>query len=209
MPFVVIFETREDLVGLFNGPVKIPARMETIVKFFNGRWFIGDDVDHIDMTKSCSAAEGEYAEHKICILGLTMKYNPETGFLRIAQEDFDINKMNYKSLTEPDVGRLFARVEWPASHVFRYEDVVGYLPCNVKWSNALRFDPSDTAGKCLHFTVVSEGTLFVVFAAVPNDRDTWYYVQISPYGVGIFKVCQYLLNKSSFYLSVKSQSHCL
>lgn len=75
-------------------------------------------------------------------------------------------------------------------------EVVGYLPCNVKWSNALRFDPSGE-GRCLHFTASTKGTVFVIFSVIPKDKDTWYYVQISPYGVGIFKVtwnyCHYTI----------------
>ncbi|XP_078353427.1 uncharacterized protein LOC144638119 [Oculina patagonica] len=187
VPFVVIFTTREDLVGSLNGPSTIPAKMEKVVKFFNGKWFVGDDANDMDMTSSCKTKEGEEGENKICILGLTLEYYSDSGFLRLAAEDLEINKMNYKSLRQADVGRLFAHVEWTQDHAFRFQEVVGYLPCNVKWSNALRFDPSNTQGKCLHFTAVSEGTIFVVFAAVPNDRDTWYYVEISPFGVGIFK----------------------
>ena len=192
VPFVVIFVTREDLVGKWNGPSKIPAKMEKVVKFFSGKWFVGDDVNHMDMTSSCKAQEGENAENKICIMGLTLKYDHHNGFLRLAQEDLETNQKNYNSLRHADVGRLFAHVEWPQSHALRFREEVGYLPCNVKWSNALRFDPSDTAGKCLHFTAVTEGTIYVVFAAVPNDRDTWYYAEITPHGIGIFKVCQYL-----------------
>ena len=197
LPFVVIFDTNEDLVGKFNGPTLIPARMERVVKFFRGKWFVGEDVNHMDFMSTCKAEvakgeDGEEADHKICIMGLTLKYDPETGFLRLVQEDFENNKVNYGSLRHSDIGRLFAHVEWPESHVFLFKEIAGYLPCNVKWSNALRFDPSDREGKCLHFTVVSKGTVFVVFSTVPNDRDTWYYVQISPYGVGIFKVCQIL-----------------
>ena len=190
VPFVVFFVTRGDLAGKWNGPSKIPAKMERVVKFFNGKWFVGEDADHMDMTSSCKAQEGEKGKNKVCIMGLTLTYSSDSGFLRLAQEDFAASKTNYGVLTQADVGRLFAHVEWPQSHVFRFEDTVGYLPCNVKWSNALRFDPSNTEGKCLHFTAVSEGTIFVIFAAVPNDRETWYYVEISPYGVGIFKVCQ-------------------
>ncbi|KAJ7378596.1 hypothetical protein OS493_021896 [Desmophyllum pertusum] len=86
---------------------------------------------------------------------------------------------------ESDV--LMARVEWPESRVFDLREVIGYLPCNVKWANAMRFDPSDTEGKCLHFTASSKGNLFVIFSAIPDDKDSWYYVEISPRGVAIFK----------------------
>lgn len=71
-------------------------------------------------------------------------------------------------------------------------EVVGYLPCKVKWSNALRFKPTGV-GRCLHFTASTKGTVFVIFSVIPNDKDTWYYVEMSPYGVGVLKVGSSLL----------------
>ena len=61
-------------------------------------------------------------------------------------------------------------------------------PCHVQWSNSLRFDPTDGGGKCLHFTAATEGSLFVVFSALPKDKNTWYYVEITPQRVAIYKV---------------------
>lgn len=57
-------------------------------------------------------------------------------------------------------------------------------PCRVKWSNALRFDPTDTKGKCLNFTA----SLFVVFAALPKEPDSSSLVQISPGMISTYKV---------------------
>ena len=85
-----------------------------------------------------------------------------------------------------------ARVEWPGSEIFKLDEVIGYVPCNVKWSNAMRFEPSEGEGKCLHFILVTEGTAYVIFSAVPNDKSAWYYVQISSHGVGIYKVWCYM-----------------
>jgi len=59
-------------------------------------------------------------------------------------------------------------------------------PCQIKWSNALRFDPTDTNGKCLHFTASTAGTIYV--AALRKDSDTRYYVEISPERVAMLKV---------------------
>lgn len=61
-------------------------------------------------------------------------------------------------------------------------------PCQVKWSNALRIDPTDTKGKCLHFTASTAGTLFVVFATLPKEPDSRYLVQISPNMISTYKV---------------------
>ncbi|KAJ7378601.1 hypothetical protein OS493_021901 [Desmophyllum pertusum] len=81
-----------------------------------------------------------------------------------------------------------ARVEWPAREIFTLDEVIGYLPCNVKWSNAMRFDPSEREGKCLHFTLVYQRKLRSSFlSVVPNDKNTWYYVQISSHGVAFYK----------------------
>lgn len=54
-------------------------------------------------------------------------------------------------------------------------------------SNVQRFGASNEEEKCLHFTASSKGLIFLIFATVPNNKDTW-YVLVSPYGVGIFKV---------------------
>ena len=166
--------------------MKISPHTEKYVKLYNGEWLVGGSREEMDLMTGCSRASGK--ENKICMLGLVLTYNPHTGFLTLAREDFDVSKETFPALTADMIGTLIAHVEWPSEHIFEMEKVVGYLPCNVKWSNVLRFDPSNEEGKCVHFTASSEGTVFVVFATVPNDKKSWYYVQISPYGVGIFKV---------------------
>ena len=183
--FLVIFNIREELSGSFNGPVKISPWAEKYVKFFKGEWLVGESDDQIDLSTACRRGN---RTDKICILGLVLTYDTKNGFLILAKEDLDISKMNFPSLTSHFVDSPIARVEWPSKSIFHLAKVIGYLPCNVKWSNALRFDPSNEEGKCLHFAAASKGTIFVIFAAVPHNKDTWYYVQISPYGVGIFKV---------------------
>ncbi|XP_078598221.1 uncharacterized protein LOC144874190 [Branchiostoma floridae x Branchiostoma japonicum] len=67
-----------------------------------------------------------------------------------------------------------------------FSSATGDVPCNVKWSNAHRLDPT-TGGKCIHFTAASEGDIFVVFAGIPQKHETWLYVQISPEGVALYK----------------------
>eukprot|EP00058_Branchiostoma_floridae_P014109 XP_002599597.1 hypothetical protein BRAFLDRAFT_77695 [Branchiostoma floridae] len=70
--------------------------------------------------------------------------------------------------------------------VFDMPDTVGDVPCSLYWSNAHRFDPTD-GGKCIHFTAASEGDIFVVFASIPQNHETWVYIQISPEGVALYK----------------------
>ena len=89
-------------------------------------------------------------------------------------------------------GKVLARVEWPAATLFsRITNTTTKLhtPCNVKWSNPLRFDPNDPmSDKCVHFTAFAQGTVYVVFASIPTKKQTWYYVEISTNGVVVYKV---------------------
>lgn len=181
--FLVIFNTRKRLSGTFDEPVAIYPHTDKFARFYNGEWFIGDSRDHMDLTTGCKRGKGK--DNKICVLGLVLTYNAQNGFLTLAKEDFNVSKEAFPSLTTDLIGSLIAHVEWPPDYIFQLKEVVGYLPCKVKWSNVLRFDPSNKGGKCLHFSASSKGTIFVIF---PDNKDTWYYVQISPHGVGIFKV---------------------
>ena len=65
----------------------------------------------------------------------------------------------------------------------------GVRPCDVVWSNAHRINPAVADGKCIAFSAMSTGEIFVVFSAIPIDENTWYYVQINSKGVFIYKVC--------------------
>ena len=192
-PFLVIFNTRKDYSGNLNGPVEIPAHMERYVKFFGGEWFIGKTPEDMDIMTACNYGNGK--DNKICILGMVLTYHPQNGYLTLTEEDFKVSNKTFPSMTRDMIDSFIAHAEWPGEHIFRLNTVVGYLPCNVKWSNALRFDPSNHEGKCLHFTASTKGTVFVIFSAVPSNKDTWYYVQISPYGVGIFKVNALICDK--------------
>ena len=64
------------------------------------------------------------------------------------------------------------------------------MPCNLDWStaNSRRFALSLKRGKCLRFIASSFGDIFVVFSTNPYNEYTWYFVQISSYGVAIYKV---------------------
>ena len=200
--FLVIFDMNEDLTGTFNGARKITAQMEVYVKHFHSTWFTGSSYDDFEVSTACR--KGGNDDLQICVLGMVLTYDPESGFLSMTKDDLLLSKKSYPELTidESESDVLMAHVEWPESRVFELDEVVGYLPCNVKWSNAMRFDPtSDAEGKCLQFTASSKGTVFVIFSAIPDDKDTWYYVQISPHGVGIFEVCRL------FVISIKAFIH--
>ena len=65
------------------------------------------------------------------------------------------------------------------------------MPCNLDWNSAnnRRFSVTFNQGKCLKFIASSYGDIFVVFATNPQDEWTWYTLQISSYGVALYKVC--------------------
>lgn len=191
--FQVIFTNDKAMYGRYHGPERMLPQMEKYVRFYSGRWFSGERADKIDMRTACRwGGSGNVLsdDHRVCILGMVMTYDDPTGFLILKQNDFDFSsKRAWPSLTDKNIDTVMARVEWPAREIFTLDEVIGYLPCNVKWSNAMRFDPSEREGKCLHFTLVTKGTAFVIFSVVPNDKNTWYYVQISSHGVAFYKVC--------------------
>lgn len=199
--FLVIFDMNEDLAGTFNGARKITAQMEAYVKYFHGTWFTGSSYDDFEVSTACRSGGSSNVQKndlKMCVQGMVLTYDPSSGFLTMTNDDWQVSKESYPKLTMEDAESdvLMARVEWPESRVFDLREVIGYLPCNVKWANAMRFDPSDTEGKCLHFTASSKGTFFVIFSAIPDDKDSWYYVEISPRGVAIFKVLFPLIHRT-------------
>ena len=131
------------------------------------------------------------AKHKMSIFGLVLSYNQKTAGLDLLRTDFEASKQFFPNLHEFLAGRTLAKVGMDTEAVTRVaskrQDVAN-PPCNVKWSNALRFDPTDSGGKCLHFTAATEGSLFVVFSTLPKDKSSWYYTEITPDRVGIYKV---------------------
>ena len=64
------------------------------------------------------------------------------------------------------------------------------MPCNLDWSsaNSRRFIISNKNGKCLRFIASSLGDIFLVFASNPQNEATWYFVQISSYGIALYRV---------------------
>lgn len=72
------------------------------------------------------------------------------------------------------------------------------MPCNLDWSsaNSRQFAISLHHGKCMRFIASSYGDIFVVFATNPNDEKTWYIVQLSSYGVALYKVTSFFSSPS-------------
>lgn len=172
--------------------------------FFNSerKWHTGDENGDFHLYDGFNnGGSSNLGNKKISIFGLVLTYNEEDGSLVLNNADYTESKKYFPGLTELLKGKQLARLEWPVSEVFQKSvsnkktNPIGHVPCNVRWSNGLRFDPSDVGGKCLHFTASTKGSLYVVLSAVPSNKDTWYHVEVSPFGVGIYKVSTCIYGK--------------
>ncbi|XP_066303955.1 uncharacterized protein [Branchiostoma lanceolatum] len=132
---------------------------------------------------------GDVTQHKVSVGGLVMTYDEDTGMFTVTQEDFDASAAAILDLPpwiiDMDVGR--AEYKSLLEHLSHQQSSTGgQMPCNLQWSNSHRIDPTD-GGKCIHFTAASEGDIFLVFAGVPKDHQTWVTVEISTSGVAMYK----------------------
>ncbi|XP_031548993.1 uncharacterized protein LOC116286577 isoform X2 [Actinia tenebrosa] len=191
-PFIVIFDMLNDLKGVDKDGIDIPKSMSRTVQYRGDQWHTSDRNGEFHMYDGFSnGLSFNPANKKISIFGLVLKYNESKGTLVLGKADYDHSKNYFPNLSPLLKGKQLARAEWPIQEVYlnreNSKNRMGHLPCNVKWSNGLRFDPSDRGGKCLHFTASSKSTLYAVFSAVPSNKDSWYYVEISSSGVGIYK----------------------
>ena len=156
---------------------------------------------------------GDPTKRKISILGLVLSYNQKTGGLELQPADFEVSKKFFPNLHDTFVWQRLATVVEESAVVSMRADkreTLANPPCHVQWSNSLRFDPTDGGGKCLHFTAATEGSLFVVFSALPKDKNTWYYVEITPEKVAIYKVTgAVLLSPPFFLLLINRRSYLL
>lgn len=126
-----------------------------------------------------------------------MSYKEKDGSLILDEQDFKSAKAIFPSLSPDLKGLRLARIEALSkdSLAERAETPVPpappkpqKVPCQAKWSNALRMELVDMEGKCLHFTAASRGPFYVLFSAVPRNEEKRYVVEISPSKVTIFKV---------------------
>lgn len=191
----MIFDLKKDLIG--NDDYRIPRNMSRLVKFWEGKWLTSEEDGAFHFYNGfMNGNSGDLKKHKISILGLVLSYNQKTGGLELLPPDFEESKKFFPNLHDTFVWqRLASVVEESAVVAMRAErrETLANPPCHVQWSNSLRFDPTDGGGKCLHFTAATEGSLFVVFSALPKDKNTWYYVEITPERVAIYKVTKVFL----------------
>lgn len=106
------------------------------------------------------------------------------------------NILNFSPFYKPLWGKMVGVVDYvdPIQAVLRTWDLpFSVLPCRLKWSNNLMIvlPKNDDRGKCLKFTVATEGEVFVVIATTPSDQKTWYTIQITTKGVIVYRVCNF------------------
>ena len=186
---------KKDLTGIED--YSIPRNMSRLVKYTDGKWLTGEEDGTFHLYNAFNnGGTGDAKKRKMSIFGLVLSYNEKSGGLELIRADFEASKQFFPNLHEFLAGRTLVRaaIETNAvSKVASKREAMASAPCNVKWSNALRFDPTDSNGKCLHFTAASEGKMFVVFSTLPKDKSSWYYTEITPERVPIYKVTAHVL----------------
>ncbi|XP_066264147.1 uncharacterized protein [Branchiostoma lanceolatum] len=180
----VIFDMPYDISSILR------AQEILTLKFHDNSWFSvrTGGIPHLyDGYKN--GGSNDVNGHKVSVQGLVMTYSEETGVLTVTEDDFEASKQVVPELPDWVKGQAVARAEYKSllKHLSNQQRATnGDAPCNIKWSNAHRIDPAD-GGKCIHFTAASEGDIFVVFAGIPRNYETWLYIQISPEGVALYK----------------------
>ena len=194
--FHVIFDMKKDLIGIED--YNISRNMSRRVKFVGGKWLTAEDDGLFHLYNAFNnGASGDIKKRKMSILGLVLSFNQNTGGLELLPEDYKVSKEFYPELHRFLTGRTLAKIfmepdtdatKQASKRASQQSQTMVKQPCNVKWSNSLRFDPTDSNGKCLHFTAATEGSLFVIFSTLPKDNSTWYYTEITPERVALYKV---------------------
>ena len=192
----VSFDMLDDLPNAFRKPFNIKRNRSRLVRFYENMWYTSDRDGLFHLYDGFNNGNSDKTDRKkVSILGLVLTFNEADGALVLSKSDFDESKKFFPTLSEEMKGAKLARVELPFEKAVKRSSNTAE-PCQVKWSNSRRFDPTDSKGKCLHFTASTGGTLFVVFAVLPKDPKSRYYVEISPWRVAIYKVTSFHHNFS-------------
>ena len=190
--FRVTIDAKNDFKGTKDFS-DIPRNMSRLVRYDEGKWFTAENDGSFHLYNAFKNGKtGDPRQHKISILGLVLSFNQNTGGLSLLSHDLEASREFFPDLHDALAGRELGRAVSDVSALADRRETLQDPPCNVKWSNALRFDPTETKGKCLHFTASSEGNIFVVFATLPVDKTSWYYIKITSQNVAIYKVTRYL-----------------
>lgn len=160
----------------------------------DGEWHTSDENNVFHLYSSSGESAKNMRGQKISIFGLVLSYKEKDGSLILDEQDYKSAKAIFPSLSPDLKGLRLARIETLdkeglAKRVETPTTPPQRVPCQAKWSNALRMELIDMEGKCLHFTAASRGPFYVLFSAVPRKEGKRYVVEISPSKVTIFKVC--------------------
>ena len=182
---------KEDLKDSKNGDVVIPKNMARRIRFLDNRWFTDDGKKVLHLYNGFNnGGSGNPKNRKISVLGLVLSFEEKTGNLVLTDSDFEESKKIFPDLSISMKDSIIGQVETDYGQAVRRRSDVEAAPkintCNVLFSNALRFDP--TGGKCLHFTAITEGTMYVMFAVSPAKAESRYTVRIANDRVDIYKV---------------------
>ncbi|PAA75732.1 hypothetical protein BOX15_Mlig017717g9 [Macrostomum lignano] len=183
-PFLISFDLPEEIPNLLQRQAKYA------VVYRGDRWFATEPGSHLaHLYDGCQLGNYKLEERKskpkICIWNIILTYENNTGFFYIDHNDFSASKRRNPLIPGWMSGLTVAR----ASSLSISKDPASTpesVPCNVKWLNSHRLDPSKNES-CLHFTAATEGDIFVIFASIPRDQSTWYYLQINAEGVLFYK----------------------
>ena len=194
IPFKVLIDMKEDLKDSQHGGVVIPKNMARHIRFIDNRWFTEDEKNVVHLYNGFNnGGSGDPKNKKISVLGLVLSFKEKTGRLVLSDSDFEESKKIFPDLSSSMKGSIIGQVVADHGKAIRRQTklvdappVPAINPCNVMFSNALRFDP--TGGKCLHFTAITEGTIYVMFAVSPAKKESRYTVRIAKDRVDIYKV---------------------
>eukprot|EP00058_Branchiostoma_floridae_P001425 XP_002586913.1 hypothetical protein BRAFLDRAFT_105135 [Branchiostoma floridae] len=172
---------------------KIKRSTEAFVVYSEGRWNCHHPDETLHVYNSYSnGGSGNTANKKVSCFGFVMTYDERTGKLFVTVDDRIASSKVIRSVSYKLVNKVVARVEFvsPLEHSQSSSSALASIleaPCEVKWSNSYQIKPSEEGGRCLYFVAASDGDIFVVFAAIPRDKTTWYHLQISFQGVALYK----------------------
>ncbi|XP_035690560.1 uncharacterized protein LOC118425668 [Branchiostoma floridae] len=182
----------------YNIPRFLQAKKSLHLMFLNGRWMTVTDRFHPHIYNGYrNGNSGDTATHKVSVGGLVMTYDEETGLFTVTQEDFEASSQLISGLPDWIIDMDVGRAEYSSlvEQIGHHQSLNrGDMPCNMRWSNAHRVNPTD-GGKCIHFTAASEGDIFVVFAGIPRDHETWMTIEISPDGVILYKAMRLVVTQ--------------
>ncbi|XP_077985120.1 uncharacterized protein LOC144439760 [Glandiceps talaboti] len=204
-PFSIIFDMEEDVDGGNHGST-IPKDQIFMMQYYAGKWFVESIDGKVRLTDGYSNGGSDVSENlKISVKGIVLTFNPEVGLFRLTDEDYDASIVYWPTISAGLKGQFIARASWPVNQETPDTDelleerfmtgTVQRFPCNTHWSNLQLIDPTH-GGLCLFFSAVSEGSIYVVFASVPKDKTTWYYVEISTALVAIYKYNHVLIEST-------------